>query len=162
MKLVPYRENDPFREIDRMFSELRGLMNQSLLERPAWQSPDAYRLALDVTEDDKHIMVTAAIPGVSEDDIDISVTNNVLTISAETESRHEDEGTGWHVREMRYGKFARSVTLPAEVNLDDADAEIENGILTIKLPKEQPGPVQKIAVKAKKLLAGNGKKRDES
>ncbi len=155
MKLVPYREYDPLVEMSRMLDNMHSLVDRSLAVDLPWRDqPGIYQLALDVTEDDDNVVVQTAIPGVSADDIDISVTDNVLTISAESEDRREEDGKGWHMREMRYGKFTRSVQLPAEVNIDQADAEVENGILTVTLPKTQPGPVQKIAVKAKKLLTG--------
>ncbi len=149
MRLVPYREYDPFQE---MIENMRSIVSQNSALSPGW--PDVHQLALDVTEDEENVVVKTSIPGVSEDDIDISVSDNVLTISAETEDKREEEETGWHMRELRYGKFSRSVQLPVEIKIDKANAEIENGILTITLPKTEPGPIKKIAVKAKKLLAG--------
>jgi HSP20 family protein len=155
MRLVPYREYDPFQEMDRMLDNMRRAVNRNLALGSPWQDqPDIHQLALDLTEDDENVVVKTSIPGVSEDDVDINVSDHILTISAETEDKREEEKTGWHVRELRYGKFARSVQLPTEVNIDKANAEIENGILTITLPKTEPGPVKKIAVKAKKLLTG--------
>lgn len=155
MRLVPYREYDPFLEMDRMLDNVRSIVNWNPALSPGWRDQTGvHQLALDLTEDDENVVVKTTIPGVSEDDVDISVSDNILTISAETEDSREEQSKGWHMRELRYGKFARSVQLPTEVNIDKADAEIENGILTITLPKTEPGPVQKIAVKAKKLLAG--------
>lgn len=157
MNLVPYREYDPFREMDRMLDNMRSLFNENMALIPGWQDqPGVHPLALDVTEDDENVIVKTTIPGVSEDDVDISLSDHILTISAETEDSHEEQKMGWHMHELRYGKFARSVQLPTEVNIDKSNAEIENGVLTITLPKTEPGPVKKIAVKAKKLL--NSKK----
>ena len=141
--------------MDRMGSSL-GL---SLLPFDGeWtQFPEADLLAVDMTSDDNNVIVRTALPGVNEDDINIDVRDNVLTISAETKTETEDTDQNWHVREMRYGKVHRSVVLPDAVDIDKADAQLENGILKIELPKKEPSPAHKIAVKAKKLLK-TGKK----
>jgi HSP20 family protein len=81
--------------------------------------------------------------------VDIDVQGKVLTITAESKSEREDKQGNWHVREIRFGKFMRSIPLPEEVATDNADAALENGILTVKLPKKQSSPLQKIEVKSK-------------
>ena len=157
MKIVPYREYSPFSEMSRMLDGMRDLMNRSLASDALWQDqPDyIYRLALDITQDDDSVTVQATVPGMSEDNIDIAYNEGVLTISAESQNQRDEQESGWHMRELRYGRFARAVRLPAEVDIDRASAELENGILTITLPKVQPAPAHKIAVRAKKLLTGN-------
>ena len=138
---------------------MRSSMGMSLLpfdeEWPEFS--DTNLLAVDMTSDENNVIVRTALPGVNEDNINIDVRGNVLTISAETKLEIEDKDQNWYVREMHYGKVSRSVTLPDEVNIDQADAELENGILKIELPQKQPSLAHKIAVKAKKLLK-SGKK----
>lgn len=151
MSLIPYRENDPFREMTRMFDSMREWMDRAFLT--PWQVPSGpASLAVDLTEDEKNVIVKTAIPGVREEDIDVNVQGDTLTISAESRNEREEQREGWHLRELRYGKFARTVRLPAEVDANKAEAALENGILTITLPKSRPSPVHKIAVKASKLL----------
>ena len=159
MSLMRRDEYDPFSNMRRMMDRMRASMGLSLLPfDEEWsQFPDTNMLAVDVTSDEDKVIVRTALPGVSEDAINIDVRGNMLTITAETKSDSEDKDQNWHVREMRYGKVSRSVTLPDKVNIDKADAELENGILKIELPKTQPSPAHKIAVKAKKLLK-SGKK----
>lgn len=163
MSLMRRNPYDPFEDFDksmnRMLSQMRSLMNTSLVpyERGLMQREDANMLAVDMSSDDKHVVVRTALPGFSEDEVDVDVQGNVLTISAESKTEHEDQQENWHIREMRYGKFARSVVLPEEIAATKADASLENGILTVKLPKQKPNPVQKIAVKAKNLLKGSKK-----
>lgn len=162
MRRTPY---DPFEDFDRsmnrMLNQMRSLMNMSLLpyDGSLIQREDANLLAVDMTSDDKHIIVRTALPGFSEDEVNVDVRGNVLNITAESKTEREDQQANWHLREMRCGKFARSILLPEEVASDRADALLENGILTIKLPKQKPNPIQKIAVKAKNLLKG-GKKQE--
>lgn len=143
----------PFREMRRMMD----MIERDLLpfDNEAEQNP----LALDVSSDEKQVTVRTAIPGVKEDDINIEVKDGMLTISAESRHEQEDKQENWHRRELRYGRFTRSVRLPDDVDFDKANAELENGMLTIKLPKTQPGPVQKIAVKAKKMIEGKAEKK---
>jgi HSP20 family protein len=155
MRRNPYSPfEDFYQTVDRMLDRMQSMMGVSLLPHPGGllQREDSNLLAVDMTSDDQEVIVRAALPGFSEDEIAIDVRGNVLTISAESRVEREDRQANWHIREMRYGKFARSVMLPEEVEADKADASLENGILTVKLPKQQPNPAKKIAVKAKKLL----------
>ncbi|NDJ34129.1 MAG: Hsp20/alpha crystallin family protein [Chloroflexi bacterium] len=146
MTLMHY---DPFSEMDRMLERMRSLM-------PVNPTARTYPLALDVASDEDSITVRTALPGFKEDEIDVDVQGRTLTIRAESQSEREDSQQNWYLREMRYGRFSRSVTLPDEVDIDSAEAHLEDGILTIRLPTDQPGPIRKIAVQARKLL--NGKK----
>ncbi len=137
-------------DIDRTFDEIeRNVVDLS--PHPETVA-DVASLALNVTEDDRHFIVETRIPGVSEDDIELSVQDNTLTISAEKQGDRENRDRNWYIREWHYGRVARSVRLPADVDTDRADARLDKGILTVKLPKSKPNPIQKIAVKARKLL----------
>ena len=140
--------------------EMRQMMD--MLERdllPFDEDVTTNPLALDVSSDDKAVIIRSAVPGVKEEDLNIEVQDGVLTISAETRYEHEDKQENWHRRELRYGKFSRSVRLPEDVKFDEADAQLENGMLTVTIPRKSPSPVQKIAVQARKLIEGNGKKK---
>jgi len=127
--------------MDRLFDE-------SYRSMEGWQ-PDggAYPLALDISEDENEYTVKASIPGIDPDDLDISVTDNALTISGEIKSEEEKEGEQYHLRERRYGRFSRSVNLPAMVDSDKADANFENGVLTLHLPKSEETKPKRISVK---------------
>jgi HSP20 family protein len=159
--LVPYREDDPFREMDRMLGRMRGLISRSPLDWPDtdWSTSGVAGPALNLSEDEDAYHVEALVPGLKEDDIDVRVTGDVLTISGEVQHEHEDEGRRWHVVERRYGRFERSVRLPEGVKADDVEAELSDGVLNITLPKVKPGPVHQIEVKAHKMLEGNGSKK---
>lgn len=150
--LIRYR--DPFESMVRTM--------QKLMDRDdTFFSDDFFfrgdSLAIDVSTNDHEIIVKTAVPGVKEEDIKLDVQGNILTISGETRNEHEDKQQNWHIREMRYGKFSRSVRLPDEVKSDKAEATLDNGILTVTLPKAQPNPVQKIVVKARNMLTGEKK-----
>ncbi len=160
MRREPYDIFDYFdRQMNRLWDRWSAMMNAPLspFDIDLIQGSDVNRLAVDMTTDDNNIIVRAALPGFKEDEINVDVRGNVLTISAESKVEREDQQANWHIREMRYGKFARAITLPEEVVVNKADASLENGLLTVKLPKQKPSPVHKIMVKARNLLKG-GKK----
>ena len=82
-------------------------------------------------------MVRAALPGVKPDEIDISVSDGVLTIKGEHKEERKEEKESYYHREIRYGAFSRSIQLPCRVDHERAEAEFENGVLTVSLPKAE-------------------------
>jgi HSP20 family protein len=145
---------DPFYNVNRMFDQMRTFMNTALVpfEGQVWPEFDTNTLAVDMTSDEKNVIIRTGVPGFKEDEVNIDVQGKILTITAESKSEHEDKKENWHIRELRYGKFARSITLPDEVIADHAEASLENGVLTLTLPKQKPSLAKKIAVKARELL----------
>jgi HSP20 family protein len=155
--MIPYRRYDPLVAMRQRFNAMRA-MTDDLAE---WRSPlsaESGALSLDMSENDKEIIVKTTVPGVREEDINVTVTGDMLTISAEAKSDQEHQKDHWHIRELRYGKFSRSLRLTAEVNADKTQAELKDGILTVTLPKVRPNPIRQIAVKAQKLLRSNNSK----
>jgi HSP20 family protein len=157
--MIPYRRYDPLVDMRQRLNTMREMVG----DLTDWRSPlttgsDDGTLSLDMSENDKEIIVKTTVPGVREEDINVTVTGDMLTISAEAKSDQEHQKDHWHIRELRYGKFSRSLRLAAEVNADKTQAELKDGILTVTLPKVRPNPIKQIAVKAQKLLKGqNGK-----
>lgn len=109
-------------------------------------------LALDVAEDEQSYTITAALPGVKGDDLDITLHKDVLTIKGHIRQEEEREGVRYHLRERRYGEFSRSIRLPENVNAEAIEAGHEDGVLTVRVPKAE-------AVKPKRISIGgqNGK-----
>lgn len=145
---------EPFRELADMRRNMDRMMERFFEDpifgsAPAWSQRNggAWSLALDVAEDADNYIVKASVPGINPDDIEITLTDNVLTIKGETKEETESKETNWHVRERRYGTFMRSVTLPASVDVDRVEATNENGVLTLRLPKSEAVKPKKIAVK---------------
>ncbi len=107
--------------------------------------------AMDVTETPEGYTIKAALPGWKSEDVDVTFENGVLTLKGEWKSENEqtDEKTKWHAREIRTSSFQRSIQLPTEIEADKANAEFQNGVLTLSVPKaEVVKPKQiKIAVK---------------
>lgn len=121
-------------------------MNRSINEADA--TDDNITLALDVHETNDAYTVVANVPGVPVDDIDIRLHDNVLSISAESIYENEEEKEGRVLlQERRYGKFSRSLRFPVHVNNDAVEADYNNGVLTITIPKIEEVKPRRIAVK---------------
>ena len=141
-------------EPSRDFMTLREAMNHlfddaftrpfSLSMRDGWSAP-----AIDMYQTDDDIVVKASIPGFKAEDVQISVTGEILTLRGEMKHEEENKDKSWHVREQRWGSFERSIALPTEVVADQAKAEFENGILIVTLPKAEEVKPKTITVKAK-------------
>ncbi len=101
---------------------------------------------VDITEDADTITVRTEIPGMVREDIEIDVANGILSIKGEKKEEKEEKNKTWHRREVRYGSFARSFTLPTDVKSDEAKASYENGVLKIVLPKEEKALHRKIEI----------------
>jgi HSP20 family protein len=100
-------------------------------------------------ETDEAVVVKSGVPGVDPGDIDISVTADTLTIKGETKAEEEVEEESYVHRERRYGAFSRSLTIPVPIQADKAEAEFEDGVLTLTLPKAEEVKPKAIKVKAK-------------
>ncbi len=105
------------------------------------------QLSIDVYQTKDNIIVKSTIAGVKSEDIDISVNNDMLTIRGKREMKEEVKEDSYFYQECYWGNFSRSIILPVEVKTDKIDATIENGILTVTLPKAQTE--KQISVKVK-------------
>jgi HSP20 family protein len=92
--------------------------------------------------------VKASLPGISPDDLNVTLEDNVLTIQGETKEDETIEENSYHIRERRYGSFSRSVRFPVPVEGDKVEANFENGVLTLTIPKAEAVKPKRIAVKA--------------
>lgn len=107
-------------------------------------------LALDVYETDDELVIKTSLPGVKPEEVDITVTGDVLTIRGETKSEEKVENANYLRQERRYGTFQRSVQLPGHLQSDKAKATFENGVLTLTIPKAEEARPKTIKVTAKK------------
>lgn len=104
---------------------------------------------LNVEENEEAFYVSAEIPGMKKDDIKIAFQDNVLTISGEKKEEKKHKEKNYHRIERSFGKFSRSVNIPAGVMLDKIEAEYENGVLYITIPKAEEAKPKMIEVKVK-------------
>lgn len=107
---------------------------------------DSGNLALDVSENESSVIVRASLPGFTKEQINVEVRDGVLTIHAERTDETEEKGEKWHRRERRFGQVARTVSLPAAVREDKANAELKDGVLTLTLPKHEKVMPKRISI----------------
>lgn len=141
---------EPFREMRRMHDMLDRVMDEGI-SGPMTDGNYFEGLApIDVYQTDDDVVIEAAMPGVKPEDIDVSVTGDTLTLRGEVREEKEAKGErDYHVRERRYRRFARSLTLPSTVDSENAEATMSNGILTLRIPKAEAARPKQIEVKAK-------------
>lgn len=138
---------NPFGEMARMRSEIDRLFEDAFNAPVSkWESNSVWGFPLDVTEADDTFTVKAAVPGMNPDDLDITISDNVLTIKGETQEEEVREEEKVHLRERRFGSFMRSISLPTPVESDNVKATVENGILTLQIPKAEAVKPKRIAV----------------
>ncbi len=136
------REMMTLREaMDRLFDDA--------FTRPISLSGVSAMPAIDMYQTDDEVVVKAALPGLKADDVQISVTDDMLTLRGEFKVKNEKKEATYHIREQRYGSFERSVMLPTDVQTEKAKADFENGVLTVTLPKAEAVKPRTITVKAK-------------
>jgi HSP20 family protein len=109
--------------------------------------------AMDLVEEGDHFVLRADLPGVSEEDVNIELEDNVLTVSGERKSEHGESREGYHRVERVAGRFARSLTLPDGVDPESIQARFENGVLTVRIPKPEQRKPRRVAINV-----GNKKK----
>jgi HSP20 family protein len=141
---------DPFREALTLWKAVNRLFDESVIRAPrSWPTATGLAVAVDLEETDDDVVVTADLPGLQPDDVDISVTDGTLTMKGEFKSGEEGERGNVHFRERRYGSFQRAISLPAAVNAGKAEAEFEDGVLTVTLPKTEETKPKQIEVKVR-------------
>jgi HSP20 family protein len=113
---------------------------------PYWDTRTA--MPLDIEETEENYVITASVPGYTAEDLKIEVEDNVLTIRAEHNEEEEEERNGWHLRERFVGTMERRLRLGEDINAEDIDAELENGILTLRLTKAEEAKPKLIEVKS--------------
>jgi len=137
---------DPFEEIRRTQERLNQLF-EDFMPMEEWEGGKVYTPAIDIKEEDDKLVVTTDLPGINKEDVQINLKEDMLEISAKAGKEKETEEEGYLRRERAYTQFYRSVRLPASVKEEGSTAKMENGVLTITLPKMKlEEPAKKIAI----------------
>jgi len=149
---------NPFKEIDKMSKDMDRLWDQVfpssrrfLKELPvkALMERETTPPAIDIIERPDTLVVTAELPGVEKDNIDISVQENRLTISGKITKNKEEKKEDFYYSERSYTSYSRAIDIPCEVKADKITAALKNGILTVTLPKAEEMKAKKITVEVK-------------
>lgn len=137
---------DPFRDITTLRDEMNRLFNRTVGDGVS--SGSSWTPAVDIFDAQDEIVLRAELPGLTPEDIDIEVDDNVLTLKGERRFQETVEEGRYYRLERSYGQFQRSVTLPQGVKPDEISAGFDNGVLTVRVPKADEVKPRKIAVAA--------------
>ena len=145
MTIVRY---DPFRDLRTLQEEVNRLFSTNLtrsfddqgIGRGAWAP------SVDIYENKDQIVLEAELPGMNQDDFDLAIENNVITLRGERKFEKTEETDNYHRVERSYGAFTRSFTLPQTVSPEEATAEYNNGVLRVTLPKREETKARRIQV----------------
>ena len=138
---------EPLRELSSLQSEMNRLFASafepdsgggSALRR--WVPP------MDLKETDEHFLLRTDLPGLSEEDVNIELEDNVLTISGERRLEQESEGQGWQRVERTFGQFSRSLTLPQGIDAEAIEASFDRGVLELRIPKPEQRKPKRINI----------------
>jgi HSP20 family protein len=141
---------EPVRELNTIQNEMNRLFNTFFdAQAPAaGQSTNLRRWipAMDLVETQDDFVLRADLPGLSEGDVNIELEDNVLTISGERKSAHEENKEGYYRVERAWGTFSRSLTLPEGVNPEAVKASFDRGVLEVRIPKPEQRKPRKVAI----------------
>lgn len=147
---MPIVRWNPGRNIFSLKSDMDRLFDNFFSDKTSQlQSYSDLTPIVDVEETEQEFLISAEIPGINKDDIKITFENNYLTISGEKKSEKDLKEENFHHSERSYGKFSRTLAIPAGVMLDKIEAEYAQGVLNIKIPKAEEAKPKQIEVKVK-------------
>ena len=153
---------DPFNEFTSLQDRFNQLLNQPFFRGMAPSGEQSLTApnfvpAVNVYEDEHTINIEADLPGIQEKDIDLSLENNVLTISGERKLENEEKKENFHRIERSYGRFTRSFTLPNTVDTENVNASFDSGVLKIALNKREEAKPKQIKIGVGKPVTKAGK-----
>jgi HSP20 family protein len=153
---------DPFREFSTLQDRMNRLFHDSLGDgREEALNTTAFAPAVDVYEDEHNVTLKIEVPGIDENDIDVRIENNTLTVHGERKFEKDEKEENYRRVERQYGSFTRTFTLPSTVETENISANYDKGVLKIKLAKKaEAKPKQiKVNIGSERALEGKGAKR---
>ena len=140
------RRGNLFNDLNSIQQEMNHLFDEFFGERHSELAQGNWIPVVDVSESDTNLVVRAELPGMTEDDIDLNLQDNVLTLTGEKKQELDKQKENFHRVERSYGSFSRSFTLPGTLKLDEVTATFKEGILEISLPKSEEAKPKKIEI----------------
>ena len=155
----------PYREIEDWAQRFEDFFNRPFLPAMRRFFPSevgVWSPSINVMEKNDRYIIKAELPGVNEEDVEVSVSGDMLTISGEKREEKEEERKGYYYSESSYGSFSRSVTVPSTVDTNKIEADFDKGVLEIILPKTAEIQPKKIKVAARKKEPGQGEMKEKT
>jgi len=131
---------EPARDLNSLFSSIFDTPTGSVSAGRRWLP------AMDLVETDDHFVLRADLPGLAEDDVDVTLENDVLTVSGQRKAETETREKGYYRVERASGSFRRSLSLPEGVDPDAIEANFDNGVLEVRIPKPEQRKPRKVAI----------------
>jgi HSP20 family protein len=131
------------------FAQVVNRLFDDSIVNPQLSNPTVAALPLNVLASGEDYVISAAVPGLKAEDLHLEVLGDTVTLRGELPTPEVAETDQWLLRERRAGKFSRTLTLPTEVDGSQAEANVENGVLTVRLPKAEAAKPKAIKVQAK-------------
>jgi HSP20 family protein len=141
------RRSGPFGDLLSLRQAMDRLFEESFVNPGTWQFGDGQLVPMDVIAGDGEIVVEAILPGVKPEDVEITVEGNALTIAGDTTSASPAKEGSVLLKEIRRGRFTRTLTLPDGLEPDRATATFEDGVLTLRIPKAEQVKPRQIKIK---------------
>lgn len=143
-------ERHPMHELSKIQEEMNSLFDNFFGRSSAVSAAFEFNPSLDVSETDKEIIVKADLPGMSENDIKITVEDDILTLRGQKEESKEEKGETFYRKERSAGSFIRRFQLPVEVESEKVRAVFKDGLLTVKFPKKEGAKRSEVEIKVEK------------
>lgn len=138
---------DPFQDLMTLQQRINRFFEDSLLDAERAELAPIWRPAIDIYEEPDAMYVEADLPGLRKDDVTVNLEDNVLTIQGQRKRQNEEKRDNYHRIERASGMFSRSFTLPSTVDREKIDAEFKDGVLRIRLPKQETAKPKQIKVR---------------
>jgi HSP20 family protein len=148
---------DPAVEVDSLQSEVNRLFDSFFSGRGGdGGATRRWVPAMDLAETEEELVLTADLPGLSEEDVAIEIKDGVLTVSGERRESREDKGKGYHRVERSTGRFSRSLAMPDGVDADRVQASFDRGVLEVRIPKPEERKPHRVSIGSSRTLEGGG------
>jgi HSP20 family protein len=134
--------------LDGFRNEISNFFDDFLSFNPLSLRDNEWSPQIDLSDDEKEISIKAEMPGLTEKDIKVTIENGFLSISGEKNDERSDKNGNYIVAERRFGSFTRSFRLPDKIRADEINAEFKNGVLVIRIPKDEKASAKKIEIKS--------------
>jgi HSP20 family protein len=158
MSLVPFARGS-LRDFMSLHEAMDRLFNESVVPSQGTEN-GSLALPVNVREEKDSYVITAALPGVRPEDVQIEATSNTITISGETSDEREVDEGEYVRRERRFGRFFRMLELPIELDAEAAEASFENGVVRLRVPKSEATRPRQVRVNSKPVPQSSQAKRD--
>jgi HSP20 family protein len=146
---------DPIRELDSLQGDMNRLFDRFFEGRAPNSGSRRWIPAMDLVETEDALVLRGDLPGMTEEDVDIEIKDNLLTVSGERKSENEEKGEGFHRVERAFGRFSRSLNLPQGIDPEKVEAKFDNGVLEVRIPKPAEAKPTRVQI-GKGTVEGSG------